>query len=131
MPGGEGGNPKAADVSILERTEEQNPSLPALPAAARPGRRPDAGQAHASLAGSDARYEHLRHAALHARAEAFPLGLAVLTRQGLTAWTRALAELTPAPRAPAPAPTDAPTLPCAALTRELVNVLAALTLVPA
>jgi hypothetical protein len=51
----------------------------------------------------------------------------VLTRQGLTAWTRALAELTPTPTAPA----DAPTLPCAALTRELVNILAALTLVPA
>jgi hypothetical protein len=78
-----------------------------------------------------ARYEHLRHAALHARAEAFPLGLAVLTRQGLTAWTRALAELTPT--APTPAPADAPTPatpPPAALTRELVNILAALTLVP-
>jgi hypothetical protein len=51
----------------------------------------------------------------------------VLTRQGLTAWTRALAELTPT--APA-ALTNPPTLPCAALTRELVNILAALTLVP-
>jgi hypothetical protein len=122
-------------VSIPERTEEHNRSLPALPprgpAAARPSRRADVGQAHSSGAGSDARYEHLRHAALHARAEAFPLGLAVLTRQGLTAWTRALAELTPTPTAPTPAPADAPTLPCAALTRELVNILAALTLVPA
>jgi hypothetical protein len=55
----------------------------------------------------------------------------VLTRQGLTAWTRALAELTPT--APTPAPADAPTPatpPPAALTRELVNILAALTLVP-
>jgi len=76
-----------------------------------------------------ARYEHLRHAALHARAEAFPLGLAVLTRQGLTAWTHVLAELTPTPTAPTPAATHAPPLPCAALTRELVNILAALTLV--
>jgi hypothetical protein len=122
-------------VSTPERTDEHNPSRPALPAlgpeAARPGPGPDAGQAHAPGTGSDARYEHLRHAALHARAEAFPLGLAVLTHQGLTAWTRALAELTPAPPAPAPAPTDPPTLPSAALTRELVNVLAALTLVPA
>ena len=46
--------------------------------------------------GLDARYEQLRHAALHARAEAFPLGLGVLTGQGVTAWRRALAELVPA-----------------------------------
>jgi hypothetical protein len=82
----------------------------------------------------------LRHAALHARAEAFPLGLAVLAGKGLIAWTRVLAELTPAPPAwtptpapppPASAPAGAPepALP-AALTRELVNILAALTLVP-
>jgi hypothetical protein len=114
-------------VSIPERTEEHNPSLGS--AAARPDRRPDVGQAPG--AGRDARYEHLRHAALHTRAGAFPLGLAVLTRQGLTAWARALAELTPTPTAPTTAPADAPTLPCAALTRELVNILAALTLVPA
>ena len=56
-------------------------------------------------------------------------GLAVLTRQGLTAWTRTLTELTPTPSAPPPAATDAPTLLPAALTRELVNILAALTLV--
>lgn len=122
-------------MSIAERREEHNPSVPALPprgpAAARPSRRSDAGQAHPSGAGSDARYEHLRHAALHARAEAFPLGLAVLTRQGLTAWTRALTELTPVPTVPATTPADPSTLPSAALTRELVNILAALTLAPA
>jgi hypothetical protein len=120
-------------VCIPERREEHNPSLPILPslgpAAARPDRRPDVGQTPG--AGRDARYEHLRHAALHTRAEAFPLGLAVLTRQGLTAWTRALAELTPTPTAPTTAAADAPTLPCTALTRELVNILAALTLMPA
>ena len=99
--------------------------------AGRPGLRRDPARAHAPGAGADARYEHLRHAALHARAEAFPLGLAVLTRQGLTAWTRALAELTPTPTAPTSAPAEAPALVCAALTRELVNILAALTLVPA
>jgi hypothetical protein len=99
------------------------------PAAGQPGLRCDPGQAHAPGAGSDARYEHLRHAALHARAEAFPLGLAVLTRKGLTAWTHALAELTPTPIPPTPAATDVPPLPSAALTRELVNILAALTLV--
>jgi hypothetical protein len=101
---------------------------PPGPAAGRPGRRRVPSQTHVHGAGSDARYEHLRHAALHARAEAFPLGLAVLTRQGLTAWTHALAELAPTPTAPTPAAT-APPLPCAALTRELVNILAALTLV--
>jgi len=97
--------------------------------AGRSGLRRDPDQAHTPGAGSDARYEHLRHAALHARAEAFPLGLAVLTRQGLTAWTRTLAELIPSPAAPSTAATDAPTLLPAALTRELVNILAALTLV--
>jgi hypothetical protein len=100
--------------------------------AGRLGRRRDPGQAHARAHGvrADARYEHLRHAALHARAEAFPLGLAVLTRQGLTAWTRAVAELTPTPITPAQAATAPPWLPCATLTRELVNILAALTLAP-
>src|SRR6266436_70614 len=48
--------------------------------------------------GLDARYEQLRHAALHARAEAFPLGLGVLTRRGVTAWRQALASLAPAGR---------------------------------
>ena len=32
----------------------------------------------------DARYEQLRHAALHARAEAFPLGLGVTAGKGVT-----------------------------------------------
>ena len=42
------------------------------------------------------RYEQLRHAALHARATAFPLGLGVLTGKGVTAWRHALAGLAPA-----------------------------------
>jgi hypothetical protein len=57
----------------------------------------------------------------------------VLTRRGLTAWTHALAELTPTlttPTVSAPAATDPLALPGAALTRELVNILAALTLAP-
>ena len=44
----------------------------------------------------DARYEQLRHAALHARATAFPLGLGVLTGKGVTAWRRVLSCLAPA-----------------------------------
>ena len=51
--------------------------------------------------GLDARYEQLRHAALHARAEAFPLGLGVLTGKGVTAWRHALAGLTSAAAAAA------------------------------
>lgn len=132
-PAVEGSNPKAADVSTPESRREQDPCGPVLPspdpAAAQPGPRPDPAQANTPGAGSDARYEHLRHAALHGRAEAFPLGLAVLTRQGLTAWTRTLAELTPTPTAPTPTATDTPALLPATLTRELVNILAALTLV--
>src|SRR6266496_6397064 len=79
--------------------KEDDPSLSLLPspgrAAAEPGARLDAGQDSAPGGGLDARYEQLRHAALHARAEAFPLGLGVLARGGVTAWRHALAGLTP------------------------------------
>lgn len=78
----------------------------------------------------DARYEQLRHAALHARVTAFPLGLGVLTSKGVTAWRRALARLTsaptstttrpPAPAAPPPRPLPGP------VTTELVHALAGL-----
>jgi hypothetical protein len=60
----------------------------------------------------------------------------VLTDKGLIAWTRVLAELTPTPATtPPPTPVIAPAgapepaLP-AGLTHELVNILAALALVP-
>jgi hypothetical protein len=72
----------------------------------------------------DARYEQLRHAALHARAEAFPLGLGVLASKGVTAWRHALAGLAPAatgraaPAAQIPAPVAA----------ELISALAAVAL---
>jgi hypothetical protein len=122
--------------------KEEHPSLSLLTspglAAAEPGGRPDAGQDTAPGGGLDARYEQLRHAALHARANAFPLGLGVLTGKGVTAWRHALASLTPATSAtcaarPAgPAGTGrpasrAPAVP-AHLAAELINILAALTL---
>ena len=83
-------------------------------AAAEPGTRLDAGQDSAPGGGLDARYEQLRHAALHARAEAFPLGLGVLARGGVTAWRHALAGLAPAgggtagPPGTGPAPSAGP-----------------------
>ena len=81
--------------------------------------------------GPDPRYERLRHAALHARAEAFPLGFAVLTRRGVAGWRGALAKLTPTtgPHTPAAAPTAAPAsaLP-GPIAAELVNALAAVAL---
>ena len=49
------------------------------------------------------RDEQLRHAALHARAQAFPLGFGVLAGKGVTAWQRALASLTIPQPAPPPA----------------------------
>jgi hypothetical protein len=122
--------------------KEEHPSLSLLTspglAAAEPGDRPDAGQGTAPGGGLDARYEQLRHAALHARATAFPLGFGVLTGQGVTAWRHALAGLAPAASAtctarPAePAGTArpascAPAVP-AHLAIELINILAALTL---
>jgi hypothetical protein len=82
--------------------------------------------------GLDAPYEHLREAALHTRAQAFPLGFGVLRRAGVTGWRRALTGLggtvTPPAiptlaspsRAPAPLPTT--------VTTELIHVLAAVAL---
>ena len=80
--------------------------------------------------GLDPRYEQLRHAALHARAEAFPLGFAVLTRRGVTGWRRALTEMSAnqaVPAMPGSPPPDAAGLP-AAVSAELVDALAAVTL---
>jgi hypothetical protein len=116
--------------------KEDDPSLPLLPspghAAAEPGARPDAGQASAPGGALDARYEQLRHAALHARGEAFPLGLGALTRGGVTAWQRALASLAvplpaPAGRPPGTAPAHPPALP-APVAAELISALAAVAL---
>jgi hypothetical protein len=115
--------------------KEEHPSLSPRPspgrAAAEPGARPDAGQVTASRGGLDARYEQLRHAALHARAQAFPRGFGVLTGKGVTAWQRALASLAipqPAPPAPLTAvPGQAGTLPVP-MAAELISALAAAAL---
>ena len=86
---------------LASRRPEDGPSLSPRPppghAAAEPDRSlpgPDAGQVSVPGGVLDARYEQLRHAALHARASAFPLGLGVLTGKGVTAWRRLLACLT-------------------------------------
>jgi hypothetical protein len=112
--------------------KEDNPSLSLRPspghAAAEPGARPDAGQATAPGGGLDARYEELRHAALHARGGAFPLGLGVLAGKGVTAWQRTLASLAVPQQAPAGRPPGtAPAAPPAAAA-ELISVLAAVAL---
>jgi hypothetical protein len=111
--------------------KEDDPSLSPRPspghAAAEPGARLDAGQDIAPGSGLDTRYEQLRHAALHARAEAFPLGLGVLASKGVTAWRHALAGLAPAATgraAPAVRPAEIP----APVAAELISALAAVTL---
>jgi hypothetical protein len=122
--------------------KEDNPSLSLLTspghAAAEPGAHLEAGQATAPGGGLDARYEQLRHAALHARGDAFPLGLGVLARGGVTAWRHALAGLaptaqdTPAPPSlpPGTRPGRAARLPVP-LAAELVSALAAVALAAA
>jgi hypothetical protein len=85
--------------------------------------------------GLDARYEQLRHAALHARAEAFPLGLGVLARGGVTAWRHALASLAPAGQqattvSASQHPARAAGLPVP-VTAELITALAAVALAAA
>ena len=115
--------------------KEDDPSLSLLTspghAAAEPGTSLDAGQDSAPGGGLDARYEQLRHAALHARGEAFPLGLGVLTGKGVTAWQRALASLAdPQPAPPAclaAVPGQAGRLP-APVAAELISALAAVAL---
>ena len=99
--------------------------------------------------GLDVHYEQLRHAALHHRAEAFPLGLGVLASNGVIAWHRVVAHLTPTIRRHSP-PGDTTTATGAGqlagqlagrwtppvevtgeeVTGELVSILAAMTLVP-
>ena len=113
--------------------KEDNPSLPLLPspghAAAEPGARLDGGQATAPGGGLDARYEQLRHAALHTRGEAFPLGLGVLACKGVIAWQRALASLAPAARATPARRTRRRAGPAARrLATDLISVLAAVAL---
>ena len=134
--------PKAADLPARQTRKEDNPSLSLLTspghAAAEPENRPDAGQDHVPGGGLDARYEQLRYAALHARAEAFPLGFAVLTRGGVTAWRNTLAGLAPAGPGPAvPAARPPGTCPAQAaglpvpVAAELISVLAAVALAAA
>jgi hypothetical protein len=134
-PAAGSGTPKAADLPAREEGKEEHRSLSLLispgHAAAEPGDRPDAGQVTAPGGVLDARYEQLRHAALHARAQAFPLGLGVLTGKGVTAWQRALASLAvpqaPSGRPPGAAPADPPALP-APVAAELISALAAVAL---
>lgn len=69
---------------------------------------------------------------MHARGEAFPLGLGMLTGKGVTAWQRALASMAitqqaPAGRPPRAAPAHPPAFP-APIAAELISALAAVTL---
>lgn len=107
------------------------------PAAAEPGTCLDAGRDCTAVprGGLDTRYEQLRHAALHARAEAFPLGFAVLTRRGVIGWRRALPDPHPTPASTAPVVGPGATSPAspavavpAAVAAELVDALAAVVL---
>lgn len=69
---------------------------------------------------------------MHARAEAFPLGFAVLTRKGVTAWRQALIELgchqsTATVSAAVPTAAARSSLP-AQIAAELIDALTAVAL---
>jgi hypothetical protein len=69
---------------------------------------------------------------LHARAQAFPLGLGMLTGKGVTDWQRALASPAvpqpgPSGRPPGAAPAQAAGLP-APVAAQLISALAAVAL---
>ena len=93
-----------------------------------PGARLNAGQDSAPGGVLDTHYEQLRHAALHARAEAFPLGLGVLTQQGRHCLAACPGQ--PGPRAatagrrPPPGPPRSPP----GSQQELISALAAVAL---
>ncbi len=71
------------------------------------------------------RYEQLRSHALEGGASGFRLGLAVLERRGVAAWSRAWSSTTPARAAVAP-PSSAPA--SVAAGDELVGALASMAL---
>ncbi|MGB8254889.1 MAG: helix-turn-helix domain-containing protein [Pseudonocardiaceae bacterium] len=102
-------------------------SAPKAAAATQPGPPLDADPLTAD-GGLDTRYEQLRHAALHARAEAFPLGLGVLRRGGVTAWRHALTSLTHHATATSTPPALAHAPLPAAVTTELIDALAGVAL---
>jgi hypothetical protein len=85
-------------------------------------------------AGLAGQYEQLRATALSGRAAALPHGLVVLKCKGMVAWIRAIAEhVRAATRPPAAAASTPPALAWAlptTATRELINILAAITLTP-
>ena len=67
------------------------------------------------------RYELLRARALHGDASGWRLGLAMLERRGVVAWTRAWSTTTPAP-------TAAPQTEPVTVSDELVGALASMAL---
>jgi hypothetical protein len=96
-----------------------------------PGQVTEGESPEAGLAGQ---YEQLRAAALSGRAAALPHGLVVLTCKGMVAWIRAIAEHVRAATRPWACAASTPPAPAWALptiaTRELINILAAITLAP-
>lgn len=68
---------------------------------------PGSAPADGPVTGCEDSYERLRRQAMQPVAGADRCGLAVLVRQGITAWLRSLAELPPAPAATRAAPAPA------------------------
>lgn len=78
----------------------------------------------AAAGGDVERYERLRACALAGEPDGHRLGLALLERRGLAAWTRAWQEAAPRPSPPAPAVGP----PTGDGEREIVGVLASMAL---
>jgi len=77
------------------------------------------------------RYEQLRARVVSGEPDCFRLGLAMLERRGMAAWSRAWQAPAPTPAAPAAGPPRAAVVPLPSDARQLVDALATIALASA
>jgi hypothetical protein len=77
------------------------------------------------------RYEQLRARVVSGEPDCFRLGLAMLERRGVVAWSRAWQATAPAPAAPAAGAPRAAVVPLPSDARQLLDALATIALASA